>query len=76
MERVQVTAHNLVKILSDVTGKSYDIDEEESQMYNTFKDTFNAFDRDGNAELQFPEYLEAWKCNLMFYFQLINLIYF
>ena len=34
---------------------------EEAQMYKTIKDTFNAFDVDGNAELQFPEYREAWK---------------
>ena len=33
---------------------------EEAQMYKTIKDTFNAFDVDGNAELQFPEYREAW----------------
>ena len=26
-----------------------------------FSDTFNAFDRDGNAELGWSEYLEAWK---------------
>ena len=25
------------------------------------KDTFNAFDKDGNAELGYPEYHEAWK---------------
>jgi Ca2+-binding EF-hand superfamily protein len=25
------------------------------------KDTFNAFDADGSAELGFPEYKEAWK---------------
>merc|ERR1711953_309040 len=29
--------------------------------YKTLKDTFNAFDKDGNAELGFPEYQEAWK---------------
>ena len=28
---------------------------EEAQMYKTIKDTFNALDVDGNAELQFPE---------------------
>merc|ERR1712038_1484395 len=27
----------------------------------TLKDTFNAFDKDGNAELGYPEYQEAWK---------------
>jgi Ca2+-binding EF-hand superfamily protein len=30
-------------------------------MYKTLKDTFNAFDKDGNAELGYPEYQEAWK---------------
>merc|ERR1719204_1563240 len=30
-------------------------------MYKTLKDTFNAFDKDGNAELGYPEYNEAWK---------------
>ena len=34
---------------------------EEYEMYKTLKDTFNAFDKDGNAELGFPEYREAWK---------------
>ena len=29
--------------------------------YKTLKDTFNAFDADGSAELGFPEYREAWK---------------
>ena len=24
-------------------------------------ETFNAFDKDGNGELGFPEYVEAWK---------------
>ena len=28
---------------------------------NTLKDTFNAFDNDGSAQLGFPEYKEAWK---------------
>jgi len=27
----------------------------------TLKDTFNAFDKDGSAELAFAEYSEAWK---------------
>ena len=29
--------------------------------FRTLKDTFNAFDADGSAELGFPEYKEAWK---------------
>ena len=38
-----------------------DQNTQELEMYKTLKDTFNAFDRDGNAELGFPEYKEAWK---------------
>ena len=29
-------------------------------MYNTLRDTFNAFDNEGSAELGFAEYKEAW----------------
>ena len=36
-------------------------DSEERTLFFTLKDTFNAFDRDGNAEMAFPEYCEAWK---------------
>jgi hypothetical protein len=36
-------------------------DPEGAEFYKTLADTFNAFDKDGNAELQFPEYKEAWK---------------
>merc|ERR1711937_236651 len=35
--------------------------EEEYVVFTTLGDTFNAFDKDGNAELQYPEYMEAWK---------------
>eukprot|EP00492_Amphilonche_elongata_P005790 TRINITY_DN954_c0_g1_i2.p1 TRINITY_DN954_c0_g1~~TRINITY_DN954_c0_g1_i2.p1 ORF type:complete len:207 (+),score=56.76 TRINITY_DN954_c0_g1_i2:223-843(+) len=30
-------------------------------MFKTLKDTFNAFDNDGSAELGYTEYVEAWK---------------
>ena len=36
-------------------------DSEGRHMYETIRDTFNAFDKDGNAELGWPEYLEAWR---------------
>ena len=36
-------------------------DSEDMKVYNTLKDTFNAFDNDGSAELGYPEYVEAWK---------------
>eukprot|EP00492_Amphilonche_elongata_P002513 TRINITY_DN276_c0_g1_i6.p1 TRINITY_DN276_c0_g1~~TRINITY_DN276_c0_g1_i6.p1 ORF type:complete len:227 (-),score=64.66 TRINITY_DN276_c0_g1_i6:327-965(-) len=31
------------------------------KMFQQLKDTFNAFDKDGNGELGYPEYNEAWK---------------
>ena len=36
-------------------------DEEQAQLYQTLQDTFNAFDKDGCGELQYPEYVESWK---------------
>ena len=36
-------------------------DPKKEKMYNTLRDTFDAFDKDGSAELGFPEYCEAWK---------------
>jgi len=47
------------KLVSQMGGEEQDA--EEYEMYKTLKDTFNAFDKDGNAELGFPEYREAWK---------------
>eukprot|EP00493_Phyllostaurus_siculus_P007302 UN07378 len=34
---------------------------DERAMYKTLRDTFNAFDKDGSAQLGYPEYVEAWK---------------
>merc|ERR1719210_818934 len=51
----------LTMILHEMTNVPDDRNPEERKMYVTVKDTFNAFDRDGNAELAFPEYYEAWK---------------
>merc|ERR1712048_163383 len=36
-------------------------DPELKKTYETLRDTFNAFDNDGSAELGFPEYKDAWK---------------
>jgi Ca2+-binding EF-hand superfamily protein len=33
----------------------------DEQMYQTLRDTFDAFDKDGSAELGYPEYVEAWR---------------
>ena len=34
---------------------------ENEKVYNTLLDTFNAFDKDGTAEMAYEEYAEAWK---------------
>lgn len=36
-------------------------DPEQEKMYNTLRDTFDAFDKDGSAQLGFEEYQEAWR---------------
>ena len=36
-------------------------DPELEKTYNTLKDAFNAFDKDGSAQLGFEEYAECWK---------------
>jgi Ca2+-binding EF-hand superfamily protein len=36
-------------------------DPEQEKLYNTLKDTFNAFDKDGSLQLGYEEYVEAWK---------------
>jgi Ca2+-binding EF-hand superfamily protein len=33
----------------------------DAKMYQTLKDTFDAFDKDGSAEMGYPEYVETWK---------------
>merc|ERR1719494_546549 len=59
-QRIEKTVHDIVVQLEAAQGTEAQVDED-YKMYMTLKDTFNAFDRDGNAELQFPEYMEAWK---------------
>merc|ERR1719210_2969178 len=41
--------------------KLVETDPEEAAFFERLRDTFNAFDGDGSGELQFPEYVEAWK---------------
>jgi len=36
-------------------------DVEGAKMYRTVSETFEAFDKDGSGELQYPEYNAAWK---------------
>merc|ERR1712048_297229 len=50
----------LVVKLKEIAGEEV-VEDDGLKMYKTLKDTFNAFDKDGNAELGYPEYNEAWK---------------
>ena len=52
--------HELVDKLKEIAGEEV-VQDDGLKMYQTLKDTFNAFDKDGNAELGYPEYNEAWK---------------
>merc|ERR1719471_1666542 len=50
--------------LNEIAGKEQEMTTERAKLaayYKTLKDTFNAFDGDGSGELQYPEYVEAWK---------------
>ena len=61
-ENVQKATKNIIEKLCQVTGKAVPHkDEDKQKMYNTLKDTFNAFDGDGSGQLGYPEYVEAWK---------------
>jgi Ca2+-binding EF-hand superfamily protein len=48
-----------LSMLSNVEVPSKD--PEEAKMYQTLRDTFDAFDRDGSAQLGIEEYMESWK---------------
>jgi Ca2+-binding EF-hand superfamily protein len=52
---------NALRELAKKVGNGDNANDEEYDMYKTLVDTFNAFDKDGNAELGYPEYKEAWK---------------
>merc|ERR1719204_1459240 len=61
-QKMQETVAKIIERLqtiSDVTVPPKDAEQE--RVYNTLKDTFNAFDKDGSAQLGFPEYVESWK---------------
>jgi Ca2+-binding EF-hand superfamily protein len=60
-EQISTRTHELVNKLREMQGMEVNDNEAGYKMYVTLKDTFNAFDKDGNAELQYPEYIEAWR---------------
>ena len=49
------------ELITQIEGGAAEGDNEQREIYNTVRDTFNAFDRDGSAEMAFPEYLEPWR---------------
>jgi len=59
-EELAKKTHTMVRRLMVLNNQEVP-KEDGLQMYNTLKDAFNAFDKDGNAELGYPEYVEAWK---------------
>ena len=60
-EQMAIQMRTIVRKLKTLNGDLLENEEdEEYKLYNSLQDTFNAFDRDGNAELQFPEYTETW----------------
>ena len=61
-EQIETQMRTIVRKLKTLNGENLAEEEDEGfKFYKTLKDTFNAFDKDGNAELQYPEYNEAWK---------------
>merc|ERR1712038_1054370 len=61
-ENVAKTTKEIIQKLAVMS--SVDVptrDPQKERMYNTLRDTFNAFDSDGSGELGYPEYVEAWK---------------
>ena len=60
-EQLAIQMRTIVRKLKTLNGETLAEEEnEEFQFYGQLQDTFNAFDRDGNAELGYAEYVEAW----------------
>jgi hypothetical protein len=62
-EQLEVRLRLVIDKLQELTGASSNGQNRNklTETYQTLKDTFNAFDGDGSAELGYPEYQEAWK---------------
>ena len=61
-ENLRLLSRELIDKLSSISNKPVPKrDENKEKMYSTLRDTFNAFDKDGSAELGYSEYMEAWK---------------
>eukprot|EP00494_Astrolonche_serrata_P032819 UN33088 len=57
----KMTKSIIEKLAAISTVKVPTKDPEQEKMYKTLRDTFDAFDKDGSAQLGFPEYCEAWR---------------
>merc|ERR1719443_1469128 len=63
-EQLEAKMQLVIERLTEISGGKQEMSEERRKLtdyYKTLKDTFNAFDGDGSGELQYPEYVEAWK---------------
>merc|ERR1712131_229404 len=63
-EQLEAKMQIVIGRLQEISGRQGEMSDEHKKLtdyYKTLKDTFNAFDGDGSGELQYPEYVEAWK---------------
>merc|ERR1719480_428549 len=58
MQRAGELLEKLEQVDSDTKTTK---DEKGAKFYRQLMETFDAFDKDGNGELQFPEYTSAWR---------------
>lgn len=60
-EKLARTMRDIVSRLEASSGNVSDpTADPDYKLYDALRKTFNAYDRDGNAELGWPEYQEAW----------------
>merc|ERR1719499_1137305 len=60
--RLMMRSNELLDKLEDANSdEANERDTEGAKFYRQLMETFDAFDKDGNGELQFPEYTSAWR---------------
>jgi Ca2+-binding EF-hand superfamily protein len=63
-DELELKMNSVIDRLRDISGTAAADGKDRAKLnayYKQLKDTFNAFDKDGSGQLQFPEYWEAWK---------------
>ena len=65
-KQIQDKTEQMVKSITDQLAtfagvKLQEKDARDQKTYDTLKDTFNAFDKDGSGEMGYEEYNESWK---------------